>query len=78
MLKLSYIVKAGTWHFLIRWSYERLGRNKVKYNSSECFEVSQQPVGLPRKNIETVEVIQRTRNCYFQTNQLESDTMAYK
>lgn len=53
VLELSYIVKAGTWHFLIRWSYERLGRNKVKYNSSECFEVSQQPVGLPRKNIET-------------------------
>ena len=23
------------------------------YNSSECFDVSQQPMGLPRKNIET-------------------------
>lgn len=63
------------------WEIRKKQREKqslVEYNSSECFNVSQQSVALPRKNIETVEVIQRVRNCYFQTNQLESDMTDYK
>jgi hypothetical protein len=49
------------------------------YNSLEYFDVNQQPVALPRKNFkQTVEMIQRIINSYFQVVQLESDMVACK
>lgn len=51
----------------------------MRYNSLECFDVSQkQRDCLERTLKQTMEVIQRITNCYFQATQLESDMTAYK